>query len=69
MTQLLVIKDSFANSMIPFLVNHYKEVIVVDPRYYKKSIINYIKENDIKDVLILYNIINIDTDKGILSIK
>ena len=68
-TKLLVIKDSYANSIIPFLVNHYKETVVVDPRYYKKSIINYIKDNDIKDVLILYNIINIDTDKGILSIK
>ena len=67
--KLLVIKDSYANSMIPFLVNHYKEVIVVDPRYYKKSIINYTKENNITDILILYNIINIDTDKGILSIK
>lgn len=68
-TKLLVIKDSYANSMIPFLVNHYKEVIVVDPRYYKKSIIDYVKDNDIKDILILYNIIGIDTDKGILGIK
>ena len=67
--KLVVIKDSYANSMIPFLTNHYKEVIVIDPRYYKKSIISYIKDNNIKDVLILYNIININTDKGILSIK
>ena len=35
---ILIIKDSFANSMIPFLVNHYNNIHVIDPRYYKKSI-------------------------------
>lgn len=68
--ELIVIKDSFANSMIPFLINHYEKVHVIDPRYYKKSISEYIKENKyIKDGLILYNINSLDTDKGILSLR
>lgn len=68
--ELIVIKDSFANSIIPFLINHYEKIHIIDPRYYRKSISEYIKENkSIKDGLILYNINSIDTDKGILSLR
>lgn len=67
--ELLVIKDSYANSIIPFLVNHYKKIHVIDPRYYLESISIYIKENNIKDVLILYNMSTINDDLGIYSIN
>lgn len=68
--ELLVIKDSYANSMIPFLVNHYEKVHVIDPRFYKLSIEDYLKENsNIKDLLILYNMNTIDQDLGILTIS
>ena len=68
--ELIVIKDSYANSMVPFLTNHYKKVHVIDPRYYKNSISDYIKENkNIKDGLILYNVMTMDSDLGILGIK
>lgn len=68
--ELVVLKDSYANSMIPFLVNHYKKVHVIDPRYYKNSISDYIKENKkIKDCLIIYNVMTMDSDLGILGIK
>lgn len=67
--ELLVIKDSYANSMIPFLVNHYEKVHVIDPRFYKLSIEDYMDKNqNIKDVLILYNMNTLDTDLGIRTI-
>lgn len=31
---LLVVKDSFANCLIPMLLPHYRRIVVVDPRYY-----------------------------------
>ena len=67
--RLLIIKDSFANSMIPLLVNHYHEIDVIDPRYYKRSISKYISENNIEEVLLIYNYGIIATDKNILSIR
>ncbi len=67
--KLLVIKDSFANSMVPLLINHYHEIDVIDPRYYKRSISKYISDNKIKDVLIIYNYGTLATDKNILSIR
>lgn len=66
---LLVIKDSYANSMIPFLVNHYSYIYVIDPRYYKKSISKYMDENNINDVLFLYNIGTLSSDSNILSVR
>lgn len=68
--ELIVIKDSYANSLIPFLINHYKKIHVIDPRYYNKSISDYIKENkNITTGLILYNINTIEKDLGVYTIR
>jgi len=68
--EIIVLKDSFANSLVPFLVNHFKKVHIIDPRYYSLSISAYLDENPkIKDGLILYNANGIDKDLGILGIE
>lgn len=54
-TKLLVVKDSYANSLIPFLTAHFSEIYVVDPRYYEKDLKALIQERQIRDVLLLYN--------------
>lgn len=51
----LVIKESFGNAMIPFLVGKYKKVYVIDYRYYKNGIITFAKQNKINDVLFINN--------------
>jgi len=53
---ILIIKDSFANSFIPFLTNHYENISIIDPRYYKTSILDYIEDNEIDQVLLLFNV-------------
>lgn len=66
---LLIVKDSYANSMLPFLATNYKKIYVVDTRYYKFGPSALIDEHsDITDVLILYNMSTIDTDTGIRGI-
>ena len=61
-----VIKDSYANCFVPFLLKHYRTVYVFDTRYYKGGPSAFINEHkDIKDVLILYNMNTLDTDTGI----
>ncbi|MBQ8474672.1 MAG: hypothetical protein IJ499_03305 [Clostridia bacterium] len=52
--KLLVVKDSFSHSMVPFLVRHY-DLVLVDLRYYQKSMLSYCEENGIDNVLMLYN--------------
>ncbi len=56
--KLLIIKDSYANSLVPFLVNHYEEIHMIDLRLSNIPITSYANENNIKDVLFLYNIQN-----------
>lgn len=53
--KLLVVKDSYANSFIPFLVEHYSEIFVVDLRYYADDLAALVQEHDIRDMLMLYN--------------
>jgi len=53
--KLLVIKESYAHSVIPFLTLHVPEIHVIDMRYYNGSISDYMSENGIKDVLLLFN--------------
>ncbi len=53
--KILIIKDSFANSFIPFLANHYERIIVIDPRYFNGSLINYIEDKDIDEIVFLFN--------------
>ena len=66
--ELLIIKDSYANSIVPFLLHHYEKIHIIDPRFYKLSIQDYLKEEKVKEVLILYHMGTIDEDLGILSI-
>jgi len=63
---MVLIKDSYANCLVPFLMNHYQKVYVVDPRYYKSSVSKFINENpEVTDVLVLYNMNTMDEDLGI----
>ena len=53
--RLLLIKDSYANCFVPFLTPYYREIVMVDPRYYYGDIEELIGEKQISDVLFLYN--------------
>ena len=55
-SSVLVVKDSFGNAFVPFLVNNYQTVYVIDYRYTDTNIVEYVKENKIQDVIFLNNI-------------
>lgn len=52
---LLIFKDSYANSFIPFLVKDFSKIIVVDPRYYYEDIDQLMQQESVDEVLYLYN--------------
>ena len=52
----LVIKDSFGDFFVPWLVDHYQTVWVADFRYFEGNIVDFVKKNDVKDVIIESNI-------------
>ena len=53
--KLLIIKDSYAHNVIPFLTSHIPEIHVIDIRYYNGSIAEYMADNGLEDVLYLFN--------------
>lgn len=58
---LFVIKDSYANSMIPLLTPHYERIYVVDLRYYNgrlSALMKQMEPEEGMDVLVLYNCIH-----------
>lgn len=52
---LLVFKDSYANCFIPFLTTHFERIILVDPRYYYEDIDKLIEDEEVDEILYLYN--------------
>ncbi len=51
----VIIKESYGNAFVPFLVDHYQMVYVVDYRYYEDNLIDFVKENKVQDVIFLNN--------------
>ena len=57
----VVIKESYGNAFVPFLVDHYQHVYIVDYRYfykypkYNNSLVQLVQENNIQDVIFLNN--------------
>ena len=66
--RLLIIRDSYADSLVPFLTPHFSEIHLVDLRYYKLSIADYIAQNGIDQALVLYSVPNFVTDSNLLWI-
>lgn len=66
--KLLVIKDSFANSFIPFLLNSYSEITMIDPRYYIGSITKLAESNTYDHILILYEMSNFAGDTSLYKL-
>ena len=52
--KILVVKDSFANSVAPFLALCVKQTDILDPRWFKGSIRSYIKKTQPDIVLVIH---------------
>lgn len=52
----LVVKESYGNAFVPFLVYHYKTVYVIDYRHYNKSLSAFLSENPVDDIIFMNNI-------------
>lgn len=65
--RLLVIKDSYANCFLPFLAPYYREIVVVDPRYYYEDLESLMTTEQINEVLYLYSADTFYADTSIVS--
>ena len=56
--KLLLMKDSFAHCIVPFLAYHY-DLVILDMRYYTESVARLVVSENIDRVLILNNVENL----------
>lgn len=54
--RVLILKDSFGNALPGYLFYSFEEVHVIDSRYFTKNMVEYVKENQITDILFANNI-------------
>lgn len=59
---LLIIKDSYAHSLVPFLANHYSRITMVDMRYINGGLNMLVNLDDYDQTLFMYNAITFAQD-------
>ena len=67
--KLLVVRDSYSDSLAPFLTTDFSEVHLFDPRYNKTPLTQYVAENDLDQVLVLYRVANFVTDSNLFVLS
>lgn len=65
---LMIVKDSYANCMIPMLTPYYDKIIIIDPRYFYDDIREIIKINKVNEVLFLYNVNSFVEDNSLVDV-
>lgn len=61
---LLIIKDSYAHGFVPFLAEHYGTIYMIDLRYYRGRISDFVLENGVDELLFLYGTSTLLTDSN-----
>ena len=67
--KILILRDSYTDSLVPFLTQHFSEIHLIDLRYYRYSIPQYIKDNDIDMAVVLYSVSNFVTDTNLFTLR
>ena len=65
---ILIVKDSYANAFIPFLIPEYRHLTVVDPRYYYDNIDYLMASGGFQEVLFLYNANTFSQDTSLKTV-
>lgn len=65
--KLLLVKDSYAHSMVPFLVNEFEEIAMIDLRYFNQPLSEFMEQNAFTDLLVLYNAVTFSEDLGVMK--
>jgi hypothetical protein len=66
--RLLVIKDSYAHSLIPFLAKNFSEITMVDMRFINMRYSELFDVNDYDAVLFLYNVVTFSEDEHLVKL-
>lgn len=66
--RLLVIKDSYAHCFVPFAIQDFDEISMIDLRYFNESLKEYMENSDFSDILFLYNASGFAQDSAVVKL-
>ena len=67
--RVLVVKDSFANCMIPFMLRDFAQIGVVDYRNYSYGLQNLAEKEQYDEILFVYSYAALETDSRLIYIN
>ena len=63
--RVMLVRDSYSDSLTPFLTERFSEIHLIDPRDNLSSIREYAEANNIDAVIVLYSFSNFLTDRNL----
>ena len=60
--KIAIVRDSYTDSLVPFLTQHFSEIHLIDLRYNRNSVAQYLADNDIDMCFVNYSVSNFVTD-------
>lgn len=64
----LIVKDSYAHILLPYLAQEYSEIRMVDLRYYHQAVSDLIKDKDNTDLYFIYSLETFCSDTGLAQL-
>ena len=65
----LLVRDSYSDSLVPFLTPHFSEIHLIDIRYYKTSASEYITKNGIDTAVVLFSVPNFVSETNLVFLR
>lgn len=65
---VLIIRDSYADSMVPFMTENFSKIYLMDLRFYNASVATYVENNDIDHVIVMYSVFNFASDNNLFKL-
>lgn len=64
----IIIKDSYAHILVPYLAQEYSEIDMIDLRYYKDSVSKLIEDINQTDIYVLYSVDEFTSSKNLAAL-
>lgn len=68
-SKILLIRDSYSDSLAPFLAQRFAQVHLIDLRYYHASVAEYMAQHSIKTAAVLYSTANFISDGNLFYLS
>ncbi len=64
--KLLVVRDSYSDSLAPFLSQYFSEIHLLDLRYYRTPVAAYAEQNGMDAIFVCYSVDNFQSDTDVV---